>query len=176
LETNTHREHLSRPPQPVNSDAAGDRSTPSNSAVAEAELGGFLGAIPGGGHPCLKNEVGNMSSIRAEGVAEVLWELKRAGKVATFSSIAQRAGFSAGSNGRTVKTALKTVRRDWNHLQWWRAIGDDGTIDKEEQADLLVESGFEVVTVKDGKKNTEMLTLADVDDHLMTWEQPDAAE
>jgi len=117
-----------------------------------------------------------MSSIRAEGVAEVLWELKRAGKVATFSSIAQRAGFSAGSNGRTVKTALKTVRRDWNHLQWWRAIGDDRSVDRDEQAGLLVESGFEVISVKDGKKNTEVLTLADVDNHLMSWEQAEAAE
>lgn len=116
-----------------------------------------------------------MSSIRAEGVAEVLWELKRAGKVATFSSIAERAGFSAGSNGRTVKTALKTVRRDWDHLQWWRAIGDDGTIEKDsEQAELLVESGYEVVTVKDGKKDADLLTLADVDDHLMTWEAAEA--
>jgi alkylated DNA nucleotide flippase Atl1 len=118
-----------------------------------------------------------MSSIRAEGVAEVLWELKRAGKVATFSSIAQRAGFSAGSNGRTVRTALKTVRRDWDHLQWWRAIGDDGTIEKDsEQAELLAGSGYEIVSIKDGKKDSEMLTLADVDEHLMTWEVPDAAE
>jgi methylated-DNA-protein-cysteine methyltransferase related protein len=116
-----------------------------------------------------------MSSIRAEGVAEVLWELKRAGKVATFSSIAERAGFSAGSNGRTVRTALKTVRRDWDHLQWWRAIGDDRSVEKDEQAELLAGSGYEIVTVKDGKKDTELLTLADVDTHLMTWEQPEEA-
>jgi hypothetical protein len=32
------------------------------------------------------------------------------------------------------------------------------------------------VSIKDGKKDSEMLTLADVDEHLMTWEVPDAAE
>ena len=112
-----------------------------------------------------------MTSIRAEGVAEVLWELKRAEKVATFSSIAERAGFSAGSNGRTVKTALKTVRRDWDHLQWWRAIGDDNTVEKDsQQAELLAESGVEFVSVKDNKKDSEMLALADPDGHLMSWE------
>lgn len=110
-----------------------------------------------------------MTSIRAEGVAEVLWELKRAGKVATFSSIAQRAGFSAGSNGRTVKTALKTVRRDWDHLQWWRAIGDDGLVEKDsEHAEKLIESGFEVVEAN-GKKDA--LTLANLESHLMTWNE-----
>ncbi|MFQ5730815.1 MAG: hypothetical protein ACE5KM_02550 [Planctomycetaceae bacterium] len=118
-----------------------------------------------------------MTSIRAEGVAEVLWELKRADKLATLSSIAERAGFSAGSNGRTVKTALKTVRRDWSHLQWWRAIGDDCLLE-EEQAEKLVECGFSV-TDSDGKNDGVM--LADADEHLMTWndekaETSDAAE
>jgi alkylated DNA nucleotide flippase Atl1 len=67
-----------------------------------------------------------MASSRAQEVAEILFELKRADKIATFSSIAGKAGFSAGANGRTVVTCLKTVRRDWSHLQWWRAIKDDG--------------------------------------------------
>jgi len=109
-----------------------------------------------------------MTSVRAEGVAEVLWELKRADKVATFSSIAQRAGFSAGSNGRTVKTALKTVRRDWSHLQWWRAIPDGGVIENPEHAELLSESGYDIVEA-DGKKDGK--TVADLDEHLMSWEE-----
>ena len=112
-----------------------------------------------------------MTSIRAEGVAEVLWELKRADKVATLSSIAQRAGFSAGANGRTVKTALKTVRRDWSHLQWWRAISDDCCVE-DEQAEKLIESGFEV-TDADGKKEGKM--LADADQHMMFWEDEEAS-
>lgn len=113
-----------------------------------------------------------MTSIRAEGVAEVLWELKRADKVATLSSIAQRAGFSAGSNGRTVRTALKTVRRDWSHLQWWRAISDDCCLE-DEQAEKLVESGF-AITEADGKK--EGMMLVDAEQHLMVWDEDEAAE
>ena len=109
-----------------------------------------------------------MASSRAQEVAEVLWELKRAGKVATFSSIAGRAGFSAGANGRTVVTCLKTVRRDWSHLQWWRAIKDDGLIEKgSEHEEKLRESGFEI-TEADGKE--EVVTIAAIEEHLMSWD------
>jgi len=113
-----------------------------------------------------------MTSVRAEGVAEALWELKRAGKVATFSSIAERAGFSAGSNGRTVRTAMKVVRRDWDHLQWWRALSDDLTVKKDsEHAEKLAESGYEVVEA-DGKE--DVVTLADLEEHLMSWEDDES--
>ncbi|GAB4138207.1 MAG: hypothetical protein Tsb009_06170 [Planctomycetaceae bacterium] len=112
-----------------------------------------------------------MTSIRAEGVAEVLWELKRAGKVATYSKIAKRAGFSAGTNGRSVATALKTVRRDWSHLQWWRAIKDDGVLEEgSEQAENLKECGFEL-TKADGKK--EGLIIESFEEHLMIWDEPE---
>jgi alkylated DNA nucleotide flippase Atl1 len=108
-----------------------------------------------------------MASSRAQEVAEVLWELKRADKVATFSSIAGRAGFSAGANGRTVVTCLKTVRRDWSHLHWWRAIRDDGTIEKgSEQESKLRESGFEL---QDAEK--EAVTIASIEEHLMQWDE-----
>jgi alkylated DNA nucleotide flippase Atl1 len=108
-----------------------------------------------------------MASSRAQEVAEVLWELKRADKVATFSSIAGRAGFSAGANGRTVVTCLKTVRRDWSHLHWWRAIRDDGTIEKgSEQESKLRESGFEL---QDAEK--EAVTIASIEEHLMHWDE-----
>lgn len=112
-----------------------------------------------------------MTSVRAEGVAEVLWELKRAGKLATYSKIAERAGFSSGTNGRTVVTALKTVRRDWAHLQWWRAIKDDGVLEEgSEHVEKLVESGFEI-TAADGKK--EGMMIASFDEHAMSWEEPE---
>ena len=112
-----------------------------------------------------------MTSIRAEGVAEVLWELKRAGKIATFSTIANRAGFSAGSNGRTVTTALKTVRRDWGHLQWWRAIKDDGMLEKDsEHAEKLQESGYEIA---DADGNKEAVMLVCLEEHLMSWDDED---
>jgi alkylated DNA nucleotide flippase Atl1 len=109
-----------------------------------------------------------MASSRAQEVAEILWELKRADKVATFSSIAGRAGFSAGANGRTVVTCLKTVRRDWSHLQWWRAIKDDGTIEKgSEQEVKLRESGFEL---QEGRED-QAVVISAIEEHLMNWEE-----
>ena len=116
-----------------------------------------------------------MASSRAQEVAEVLFELKRADKVATFSSIAVRAGFSAGANGRTVVTCLKTVRRDWSHLHWWRAIKDDGMIEKgSEQEVKLRESGF---ALQDAKE--EAVTISAIEEHLMHWDEngkPQTAE
>jgi len=113
-----------------------------------------------------------MASTRAEDVAEVLWELKRADKVATFSTIAKRAGFSAGPKGRSVKTALKTVRRDWEHLQWWRAIDDSGCVEKDsEHAEMLSESGYELI---DSEGKDETVVLTDLDCHVMTWEEKEA--
>jgi len=109
-----------------------------------------------------------MSSTRAEELAEVLWELKRAGKVATFTTIARRAGFSAGTNGRAVQSALRVIRRDWPHLQWWRAVKDDGQLSKgSEHEERLLESGFNVMPVA-GKE--DLVTLAEFQEILMQWE------
>ena len=110
-----------------------------------------------------------MASSRAQEVAEILWELKRADKLATFSAIARRAGFSPGSNGRTMVTCLKTVRRDWPHLQWWRALRDDRILKKgSEHEQKLRECGFELTEV-DGTDDT--LTLADAERLLMIWDE-----
>ena len=100
---------------------------------------------------------------RAQAVAEILWELKRAEKLATLTSIAERAGFSPGSCGRTVSTCLKTVRRDWPHLQWWRAVADDGIVDNEQESHL-VQVGFETETA-DGDR----VVVKSLADQLMTW-------
>ncbi|MFM9965539.1 MAG: hypothetical protein ACKV2Q_30505 [Planctomycetaceae bacterium] len=109
-----------------------------------------------------------MATTRAEEVAELLWELKRAAKLAKYSVIAKRAGFSAGANGKAMETALKTVRRDWPHLQWWRAVNDNLLVDKDsEQAQKLTEAA---VDLKSGKDNT--LTLATPDELLMEWPEP----
>ena len=109
-----------------------------------------------------------MASSRAEDLAEVLWELKRAGKLATFTTIARRAGFSAGQNGRAIQTALRVVRRDWPHLQWWRAVKDDGQLSKgSEHEEKLLESGFEVAPV-DGKD--DVVSLALFQEMLMQWD------
>lgn len=105
-----------------------------------------------------------MASVRAQEVAELLWELKRAGKLGTYTAVARRAGFSPGSNGRTILTVMKTVRRDWSHLQWWRAVPDDGAIEKDgEHAELLTENEFTLN--EDGEK----AIVADLDSHLMVW-------
>jgi alkylated DNA nucleotide flippase Atl1 len=115
-----------------------------------------------------------MASTRAREVAEVLWELKRADKVATYTAIANRAGFSAGTNGRTMQSCLKTVRRDWAHLQWWRAISDDGLIPKNSEHEVkLRESGFELEPAS-GKNKGDVLTLAALEEHLMSWEETGA--
>ena len=106
-----------------------------------------------------------MASTRAEEVAELLWELKRASKLAKYSVIAKRAGFSAGANGKAFETAMKTVRRDWPHLQWWRAVNDNLVVDKDsDQAKKLAEAS---VDLKNGKDNT--VTIAAPDELLMEW-------
>ncbi len=110
-----------------------------------------------------------MSSSRAEDVAEVLWELKRADKIATYSTIASRAGFSAGTNGRAVQTALRVVRRDWPHLQWWRAVKDDGSLAKgSEHEEKLRECGIELSEVT-GKVDIVRLTSPEA--VLMSWDE-----
>jgi alkylated DNA nucleotide flippase Atl1 len=108
-----------------------------------------------------------MASSRADEVAEILWELKRAGKIATYTHIARRAGFSAGNGGRAMDSCLKVVRRDWPHLQWWRAVKDDHTVEAgAEQESKLREAGFAVES-NEGSKNA---VLVSIEEHLMVWE------
>lgn len=92
-----------------------------------------------------------MASTRAQSVAEVLWELKQAEKLATLSNVARRAGFSPGSNGKTILNVLDGVRREWPHLQWWRVVSDDGTLTNEDQANYLKKAGIKVSAEKKGK-------------------------
>ncbi|MCG8583790.1 MAG: hypothetical protein MI757_03665 [Pirellulales bacterium] len=117
----------------------------------------------------------SQSSARAQAVANILYELKKADKLATHSLIAERAGFSAGAKGRSVITCLKTVKRDWPHLQWWRAVADNGQLEKgSEQESHLVESGFETEDAED-----ELVVIKSLDLQLMSWEaveQPEAVE
>ncbi|MCA8996696.1 MAG: hypothetical protein KDA80_06920, partial [Planctomycetaceae bacterium] len=93
--------------------------------------------------------------------------LKKADKVAKFSDIAQRAGFSAGANGRAMVTCLKTIRKDWPHLQWWRAIRDDGTVKtKGEQARELEEWGAEISDSGEEGRSSVLIDEA----RVMIWE------
>jgi alkylated DNA nucleotide flippase Atl1 len=110
-----------------------------------------------------------MVSSRASEVAELLWELKKAQKVATFSTLAKQAGFSAGMNGRTMVTTIRTIRRDWPHLEWWRAISDDGLLPKEsEQETKLRQCGYELEEAK-GKRGS--VVIKSIEAHLMSWQQ-----
>ena len=106
------------------------------------------------------------TSIRAQAIANILWELKKAEKLATLTSIAARAGIPPGLNGRTVSTTLKTVRRDWPHLQWWRAVADNGRLD-EEQRSCLTKAGFGSETDEGGD-----IVIKTFTEQLMTWEEP----
>ena len=106
------------------------------------------------------------SSTRAQAIAHILWELKKAEKLCTLTGIADRAGFSAGAKGRSVLTSLKTVKRDWPHLQWWRAVADNGQLEKgSDQATLLVESGFEI---EDG--DGDVVVIKEFETKLMRWD------
>src|SRR3990172_6944948 len=107
-----------------------------------------------------------VSSMRAQAVAKILWELKQADRIATLTAIAGRAGFSPGTNGRTVKACLKTVRRDWSHLQWWRAVGDNGQVETE-QVSNLAGAGFETEPFDD-----ETAVVKSLADQLIDWNQP----
>ena len=111
-----------------------------------------------------------MASTRAPAVAEVLWELKRADKVATYSTIASRAGFSAGAKGRAMLTCMKTIRRDWPHLQWWRAVRDDLTVEAGEHAEELEEWGAVITPDEEGR-----VSLQIEDEKIMVWEDSEAA-
>ncbi len=112
-----------------------------------------------------------MSMSRAEAVAEILWELKRADKLGTFTEIANRAGFNPGANGRTMLSCLKLVRKDWPHLQWFRAIDDDLRISKgSEQEVCLKESGYPLEETDDA----ETLVLANPEENLLNWSAVEA--
>ena len=112
----------------------------------------------------------SVTSTRAQAIAEILWELKKAEKLATLTAIATRAGFAPGVNGRTVSTTLKTVRRDWPHLQWWRAVADNGRLD-EDQKSYLTKAGFESEAVEDGGVVVKSFAA-----QLMIWEEPSEIE
>ncbi len=113
-----------------------------------------------------------MASVRAEAVAEVLWELKRMEKLATWTVVAGRAGFKAGAGGKNLLTCLETVRRDWPHLQWWRAVPDTRELAEDaEQVTHLRTAGFNLEPVT-GRKAVVQITACET--HLMIWEEAPA--
>ncbi len=109
-----------------------------------------------------------MASARAQEVANLLWELKKAGKIGTYTAVARKAGFAPGASGRTILNTLVTVRRDWSHLQWWRVVPDDGVIEADsEQALALAAGGFEL------KKNKEKkMAIMHMEASCLVWAAP----
>jgi methylated-DNA-protein-cysteine methyltransferase related protein len=111
-----------------------------------------------------------IASTRAQDVAIILWELKRAEKLATLTSIARRAGFTPGPGSNTIRSCLKTVRRDWPHLEWWRAVADNGEL-PQEQASFLQRAGF-ATTANDGGNST----VDALDDQLIEWSETESSQ
>jgi len=110
-----------------------------------------------------------MPSVRAEAVAEVLWELKRAEKLATWSHVAERAGFKAGVNGKNLLTCLEAVKRDWPHLQWWRVVPDNVQLPENcEQVTHLRTAGIALEAVNG---RTATVQIIDCGMHLISWEE-----
>lgn len=107
-----------------------------------------------------------MASNRAAEVAEVLWELKRAAKLATLSAIAARAGFNPGADGKAVRKCLDTIRKEWPHLEWWRAIEDDGTVaGKGDHIEPLRALGIEFADERKG-----FVSLLVAEELMMVWD------
>jgi len=111
----------------------------------------------------------SIASTRAQAIAHILWELKKAEKLASLTSIANRVGFSPGANGKTASTLLKKVRSGWPQLRWWRAVADNGQVN-EEQKSFLAEAGFELEPVEDGG-----FAIQSFESQLMVWEEPSEA-
>jgi hypothetical protein len=111
-----------------------------------------------------------IASTRAQAVAEILWELKRADKLATLTAIANRADFSPGPQCRTISSCLKIVRRDWPHLQWWRAVADNGRLETE-QATFLKAAGYGTTAL-----DNDSFEVSSFDEQLMSWEEAEAVQ
>lgn len=111
-----------------------------------------------------------MASLRAGDVAEILWELKSANKLADCTEVARRAGFRSGQGGKAVLACMRLVRRDWPHLQWWRIVQDGGQLeDGSEQIDFLRAAGYEVEKKK--RQGRRVTLIKSWEAAQMEWEE-----
>lgn len=113
-----------------------------------------------------------MPSIRAEAVAEVLWELKQLEKLAVYADVAERAGFKPGANDKTIIACLENVRKEWPHLQWWRVVQPEGRLTADtDHATQLASNGFELQPIT-GRKS--QLQIVGFETHVYSWTQQEA--
>lgn len=113
-----------------------------------------------------------MPTERAEGVAETLWELKRAEKLATYGQVAEQAGFRSGKTGKSFEKTLNAVRRDWPHLQWWRAVPEGAVVGKDsEREEFLRQSGFDL---EPAASEPDQLVVSNFEEHRMVWDSQPA--
>lgn len=113
-----------------------------------------------------------MASLRAGDVAEILWELKNANKLADCTEVARRAGFRSGQGGKAVLACMRLVRRDWPHLQWWRIVQEGGLLDEgSEQIECLQAAGYEVE--KKRRQGRRVLIVKSWEASHMEWEEFD---
>ncbi|MDZ4688982.1 MAG: hypothetical protein SH850_28230, partial [Planctomycetaceae bacterium] len=69
--------------------------------------------------------------------------------------------------GKNIETCLEAVKREWPHLQWWRAVNDDNRLPAEcNQAALLTQNGYPLETVA-GRKT--IMQIVDLQTHLYAW-------
>jgi uncharacterized UBP type Zn finger protein len=73
-----------------------------------------------------------------------------------------------------MMTCMKSVRRDWPHLEWWRAVPDDGKVEKNsEHANMLIEAGFDI---SDDEADEEKSVVADFEEQVMSWDEEETDE
>lgn len=73
-----------------------------------------------------------------------------------------------------MMTCMKSVRRDWPHLEWWRAVPDDGKVEKNsEHANMLIEAGFDI---SDDEADEEKSVVADFEEQVMSWDEEEKDE
>jgi len=85
-----------------------------------------------------------------------------------------RSAVEIASSGRNPiirpKQRLPTPLSIWPHLQWWRAVADNGQVEEEQQS-YLFDAGFETETVDD-----DTVVIKSLAERLMNWGEPEGSQ
>ena len=64
--------------------------------------------------------------------------------------------------------------RLWPHLEWWRAVPDDGKVERSsDHASLLIEGGYDIT---DDEADEEKSVVTDFEEQIMNWDEEEGAE